>query len=67
MEFEITLDRSYYSRSQQLLTWLLTHVGPGHVYTHVDHAQWAWNQQFGTTWIRFKHEQHLVQFKLTWC
>lgn len=67
MEFEITLDRSYYSRSIQLLYWLHDHVGPGHVNIHVDDALWQWDQQFGHTWIRFKHEEHLVQFRLTWC
>lgn len=67
MEHEIKLDRTYYSQSLQLLTWLMTHVGPGHAYSHVDDAKWQWDQQFGYTWIRFKHEADCVQFKLTWC
>lgn len=68
-EFEIKLDRTYYSKSQQLLMWLLTHVGPGGRINHMmsDQQVWSWDQYFGHTWITFKHEADYVQFKLTWC
>lgn len=67
LTYEIKLDRTYYSRSEELVRWLWNHVGPGHAYTHVDDAKWQWDQQFGHTWITFKHEADYVQFKLTWC
>lgn len=71
--YEIKLDRSYYARSTDIVSWLMTHVGPGHAYeltnqyVHSDAAMWKWYQLFGYTHIEFKREEDWVQFKLTWC
>lgn len=69
MAFEIILDRRYYSRTTHILMWLEQHVGPGSVFGHgvPDDHTWTWDQNFGHTWLTFKHEADLVQFKLTWC
>lgn len=73
MEYEIKLDRSYYAKSDELLQWLIRHVGPGDGYCKAYNSTppgqdlWKWEQQFGHTWIKFKREEDSVQFQLTWC
>ena len=73
MEHKIRLDRSYYARSDELLLWLIKHVGPGlgyyQCYTSAppDQALWKWFQLFGCTYIEFKREEDLLQFTITWC
>jgi hypothetical protein len=69
---EITLDRDYYGRNQEILTWLTQHLGPGLQMAYItgdipqDQAQWSMDLIFGHTFLRFKREEDLAQFTLTW-
>lgn len=70
---EITLDRGYYGRSQEMFMWLIDHMGPGlqmgYITGHIPQhqAQWSFDQVFGHTFLRFRSLEDLVQFQLAWC
>jgi hypothetical protein len=70
---EIMLNRTYYAKSAQIISWLGDHVGLG--YSHRgpvpldDYSQTVWHvyQLFGHTVIRFANSEDLVAFRLSWC
>lgn len=74
LTYEITLDRDFYSRSLQIKTWLQEHMGPGLILFGVpkegnpqDEIMWSYDRVFGHTFLRFRHEEDLARFQLTWC
>ncbi len=57
---EVTLGRGYYSHCQEIYAWLREEFGPC-TDIKVD-GIWGWNQMFGYTTIKFKHDADRNRF-----
>lgn len=72
LPWELKLDRDYHLKSAQILDWLRTHMGDGVINGYIPTEQipnmrWSWYQVFGHTFLRFKNQEDLLKFRLSWC
>jgi hypothetical protein len=65
---EIMLDRSYYSRTDEIMNWCQRNLGQGGWQKSAAPMEWTWDivQTFGYTTIRFRRDDDWALFMLTW-